>query len=132
MTVGEYLRSLVFGLDLPDTVIQRAAYSPLDVGLDPFETDDDAYPDYRDEEFVKRLDYASSTVYYAVLGVFAGGGYTEKVGDVSVSQNGYTITTADRERFKALADGLREKHGFNLEEATDESGIYDMAYLRRR
>lgn len=132
MTVGEYLSSLVFGLNLPDTVIERAAKSPLDVGLESFEVSDDAYPDDRSEEFVKRLDYASSTVYYAVLGVFAGGGYSEKVGDVSVSKSGYTITTADRERFKALADGLREKHGFLTEEVDDSGGFYDGGYLRLR
>lgn len=130
MTVGEYLSSLVFGLDLPDTVIERAAYSPLEVGLEALDVNDDAYPDDRTEDFVTRLDYASSTVYYAVLGVFAGGGYSEKVGDVSVSKSGYTITTADRERYKGLADALRKKHGFDTDGIDEESGIYDASYLR--
>lgn len=132
MTVGEYLASLVFGVDLPDTVIERAAYSPLDVGLEAFDVSDDAYPDDRDDDFVKRLDYASSTIYYAVLGLFAGGGYTEKVGDVSVTKSGYTISTADRERFKALADSLRKKHGLMTEESSDDGGFYDGDYLRKR
>lgn len=132
MTVGEYLRSLVFGLDLPDNIIERAAKSPLEVNLAPLRADEDAYPEDRNDEFVVRLDYASSTVYYAVLGVFAGGGYSEKVGDVSVTKNGYTITMADRERFQALADALRRKHGFDPEESTSESGICDMSYLRLR
>ena len=126
------MASLVFGLDLPDTVIQRAAYSPVDVNLEALDIEEDAYPEERTEDFAKRLDYASSTIYYAVLGVFAGGGYSEKVGDVSVSKSGYTITTADRERFKALADALREKWGFDTEGINDEGGFYDASYLRRK
>ena len=128
MTVGEYLSSLVFGLDLPDTVLERSAMSPLEVELVPLSLDDMvelANPDFR-----KRLDYAASTVYYSVLGVFAGGGYSEQVGDVRVSKGGYTITMADRERFQALADNLRLKHGFATEESHDSGGMYDMSYLR--
>ena len=34
MTVEEYLRSLVPGLDLQDTVIARAARSHIEVGID--------------------------------------------------------------------------------------------------
>lgn len=132
MTVGEYLSSLVFGIDLPDTVIERAAKSPREVQLEGFDVEADAYPEDEDEEFLARRDYAASTVYYAALGVFAGGGYSEKVGDVSVSKSGYTITQADRERFKFLADSLRKKHGFDLEEAQETGGIYDANYLRGR
>ena len=75
MTVEAYLRSLVVGLDLDKDVLTRAAYSPIEVGLEPFELSDDAYPTSGiDEDFQKRLDYAASTVYYSVLGVVAGGG----------------------------------------------------------
>lgn len=123
---------MVMGIDLPSTVIERAAYSPIEVGLEALDIEEDAYPEERTEDFTIRLDYASSTVYYAVLGVFAGGGYSEKVGDISVSKSGYTITTADRERFKSLADALRKKHGFETEGINDEGGFYDAAYLRRR
>lgn len=132
MTVEEYLRSLVFGLDLTDAVLERSAKSPIEVGLEPFGLKDDAYPSVRDEDFQKRLDYASSTVYYSVLGVFAGGGYTEQVGDVKVSKGGYTITMADRERFQSLADNLRLKHGFDIESSHDSGGIYDLGYTRYR
>jgi hypothetical protein len=93
---------------------------------------DDAYPTSGiDEEFQKRLDYAASTVYYSVLGVFAGGGYSEQVGDVRVSRGGYTITMADRARFQTLADNLRLKHGFNVEGASEIGGMFDARYLRR-
>ena len=128
MTVGDYLSSLVFGLDLPDTVLERSAMSPAEVGLATLALND--VVDLADTEFRKRLDYAASTVYYSVLGVFAGGGYSEQVGDVKVSKGGYTITMADRERFQALADNLRQKHGFATEESHDTGGMYDMTHLR--
>lgn len=93
---------------------------------------DDDIDDYDDDPtFQIRLDYASSTVYYSVLGVFSGGGYTEQVGDVKVVRSSYTVTKDDRDRFRLLADALRRKHGFDVESA-DDGGIYDATYLRRR
>nr|DAH93580.1 MAG TPA: hypothetical protein [Bacteriophage sp.] len=133
MTVEEYLRSLVPGLDLPDTVVARAARSPIEVGLDRLDIAEDIDYDYGDEEgddFQKRLDYASSTIYYSVLGVFAGGGYSEQVGDVRASRGGYTITMADRARFKAMGDALRLKWGWGVEEDESSSEMYDARYQR--
>lgn len=139
MTVEEYLRSLVPGLDLQDTVIARAARSPIEVGLDRLDVAEDIDYDYdyggEDEDgdgFQKRLDYASSTIYYSVLGVFAGGGYSEQVGDVRASRGGYTITMADRARFKAMGDALRLKWGWGVEEDESSSEMYDASYLRSR
>ena len=124
MTVEEYLRSLVPGLDLQDSVLARAARSPIEVGLERISLDDD------DEDFQKRLDYASSTIYYSVLGVFAGGGYSEQVGDVRASRGGYTITMADRARFKAMGDALRAKWGFEVEDDESSSEMYDASSLK--
>lgn len=132
MTVEKYLRSLVFGLDLPIEILERASFSPMEVGLESIELDDDVQDLLQDEDFQKRLDYASSTVYYSVLGVFAGGGYSEQVGDVRISRGGYTITMADRARFQTLADNLRLKHGFDVEGASEVGGMFDARYLRRR
>lgn len=134
MTVEKYLRSLVFGLDLPIEILERASFSPMEVGLESIELDDDVQDllQDQDEDFQKRLDYASSTVYYSVLGVFAGGGYSEQVGDVRVSRGGYTITMADRARFQTLADNLRLKHGFDVEGASEIGGMFDARYLRGR
>jgi hypothetical protein len=123
---------LVFGLDLPIEILERASFSPIEVGLESIELDDDVQDLLQDEDFQKRLDYASSTVYYSVLGVFAGGGYSEQVGDVRVSRGGYTITMADRARFQTLADNLRLKHGFNVEGASEIGGMFDARYLRGR
>lgn len=132
MTVEKYLRSLVFGLDLPIEILERASFSPMEVGLESIELDDDVQDLLQDEDFQKRLDYASSTVYYSVLGVFAGGGYSEQVDDVRVSRGGYTITMADRARFQTLADNLRLKHGFDVEGASEIGGMFDARYLRGR
>ena len=131
MTVEEYLRSLVPGLDLQDSVLARAARSPIEVDLERLDLDDDEEDYDGDEDFQKRLDYASSTIYYSVLGVFAGGGYSEQVGDVRASRGGYTITMADRARFKSMGDDLRKKWGFDVPEDESSSEMYDATYMRR-
>lgn len=133
MTVEEYLRSLVPGLDIQESVVERASLSPTDVGLEALEIDDDVDSDtLSDEEFRKRLDYASSTIYYSVLGVFAGGGYTEQVGDVRASRGGYTITMADRARFKSMGDALRLKWGFAVDDDDQSSSeVFDATYMRK-
>lgn len=132
MTVEEYLRSLVPGLDLQDNVVERCALSPVEVGLEALEIDDEVDADaLSDEDFQMRLDYASSTIYYSVLGVFAGGGYSEQVGDVRASRGGYTITMADRARFKSMGDALRAKWGWDVEDDASSGVIYDATYLRR-
>lgn len=142
MTVEEYLRSLVPGLDLQDNVVKRCALSPVEAtitdpdgterNLEPLELDDEVDSDsMSEEEFRMRLDYASSMIYYSVLGVFAGGGYSEQVGDVRASRGGYTITMADRARFKSMGDALRLKWGFEVEEDDSSSEMYDATSLRR-
>lgn len=132
MTVEGYLRSLVQGLDLQDNVVERAALSPIEVGLEPVDLEEEVdASSLSEEEFRMRLDYASSTIYYSVLGVFAGGGYSEQVGDVRASRGGYTITMADRARFKGMGDALRQKWGFEVEEDESSSEMYDATYLRQ-
>lgn len=132
MTVEDYLRSLVPGLDLQDNVVARCALSPTEVGLEALQlTDTVDSTTLADTNFHMRLDYASSTIYYSVLGVFAGGGYSEQVGDVRASRGGYTITMADRARFKAMGDALRLKWGFDVDEDDSTSEMYDASSLRR-
>ena len=150
MNVEEYLRSLVPGYDLQANVVARCARSPREVGLAPLPLDEDIDYEYvtvtdengeeittqiirADEEYDMRLDYAASTIYYSMLGVFAGGGYSEQVGDVRASRGGYTITMADRKRFKDLADALRKKWDWDIvEDAADGSEMYDATYMRNR
>jgi hypothetical protein len=135
MTVEEYLQSLVIGLSsVPDfdKVYMRAARSPKEVGLAALnlsEDIDDA--EEFDENYQARLDYAASTVYYSVLGICSGGGYSEKFGNVQTTLSGITLTKDDRKRFKELADALRHKHGFDVEEdSTDSEGAFDATALR--
>jgi hypothetical protein len=132
MTVEEYLRSLVPGLDLQTSVLARAARSPIEVGLERLDLDEDEEDYDGDEDFQKRLDYASSTIYYSVLGVFAGGGHSEQVGDVRSSRGGYTITMADRARFKSMGDALRQKWGWETEADEVSTEIVDMSSLRSK
>lgn len=133
MTVEEYLRSLVPGLDLQAVVLARAARSPIEVGLERLDLEDDEEDYDGDEDFQKRLDYASSTIYYSVLGVFAGGGYSEQVGDVRSSRGGYTITMADRARYKSMGDALRLKWGWKIEgDDASVSECFDATNLRGR
>jgi hypothetical protein len=132
MTVEKYLRSLVFGLDLPIEILERASFSPMEVGLEPIELDDDVQDLLQDKDFQKRLDYASSTVYYSVLGVFAGGGYSEQVGDVRTSRSGFVVTADDRLRYKSLGDALRLKHNFPTDTSVEVGGMFDARYLRGR
>ena len=132
MTVEEYLRSLVPGLDLQDNVVERCAISPVEVDLEALGLDEEVDGGSLSEpEFRMRLDYASSTVYYSVLGVFAGGGYSEQVGDVRAARGGYTITMADRARFKGMGDALRLKWGFDVDDNDSTSEMYDASSLRR-
>lgn len=132
MTVEEYLRSLVPGLDLQTSVLARAARSPIEVGLERLDLDEDEEDYDGDEDFQKRLDYASSTIYYSVLGVFAGGGHSEQVGDVRSSRGGYTITMADRARFKSMGDALRQKWGWETEADEVTTEIVDASSLRSK
>lgn len=174
---------MVIGLDLPDEVLERCARSPIEVGLEPLDLQEDIDAVYKDEpddgdeggeevpetpidseggeetqsvgetesgdepeedgdgdgddgepidkvtDFQMRLDYASSNIYYAVLGVFSGGGYSEQVGDVKVTRSSFIITMADRERFKRLGDMLRRKWGWDVEDE-EGSGIMDVSFLR--
>ena len=131
MTVEEYLRSLVPGLDLQENVVARAARSPIEVGLEKLDVDDDIDDHDEDEVFQMRLDYASSTVYYSVLGVFAGGGFTEQVGDVRNSRGGFIITKDDRARYKNLGDALRKKWGFEVADEDTGNEMFNATPMRR-
>ena len=123
-TIAEFLRSRLGNYELDDINIQIAAESPIEIGLEPFELDDSAMVYPKPIDFDKRRDYAESCVYYFALGVFSGGGESEKIGNESYSKTSLVITKNDRVRFKAMADSLREKHSLPILE-TDNSGFYD-------
>jgi hypothetical protein len=129
MSVEEYLKSLVPGYEFKQAVLKRAARSPIEVGLSPLILSEDIDDNYTDE-YQTRLDYASSTIYYSMLGVFSGGSKSEKRADTQISISGVTVTQTDRDRFKTLADNLRTKHGFDIEtDGTDDNGMFDATAL---
>jgi hypothetical protein len=94
---------------------------------------DDSVEDIaKDDELVKSLKYAISTIYYTVSGVFSGGSKTEQRADIKISISGYTVTQADREYYRSLADDLRDEIGCEKETDPDgDSGMFDATNLKK-
>ena len=86
-----------------------------------------------DEEYMKGLNYALSTLYYSMSAAITGGTKSEKRGNRQISIGGYPLTTKDREAFRALGDKLRRELGAEVEdEVTDSGGMFDAANLRTK
>lgn len=85
-----------------------------------------------DADFMNGLNYALSTLYYSMSAAITGGTKSEKRGNRQISIGGYSLTTKDREAFRALGDKLRTQLGTELdEEVTDYGGAFDATTLRR-
>lgn len=125
ITIEQFLRSKLPNVEFTEDNLAVIANSPADVGLEPFELTDAAYPSDMDSLFMQRRNYMESNLWYSALGMFSGGSVTEKIGDESYSRTGYTITEGDRDRFKAIGDSLREKAGFAPEGYSEDEGIHD-------
>jgi hypothetical protein len=129
MTVEAYLRSKVAGYPFDDAVLESAALSPLfarPTKLDKLALDGDIEEIAEDENLQKSLKYAESSIYYSVSGVFSGGSRSEQIGDVKSSLSGYTITQADRDYYRKLADSLRDEIECEKEvDPTDDNGLFD-------
>lgn len=136
MTVEAYLRAQVPGYPFEMAVLDNAALSPIFArpeALRAISVKDVIEDNADDEEFVKSLKYATSTLFYSASGVFSGGSRSEQVGDVHASLSGFIITQADREYYRAMADKLREEIGAEVEEdVTDKGGMFDASNLRNR
>lgn len=140
MTVEAYLRAKVPGYPFEMSVLENAAISPVFAkpqALKSLELSDEIESHIKygvmDEEFEKSLKYASSTLYYSVSGVFSGGSRSEQVGDVRASLSGFTITQADREYYRTLANRLRQELGMNVEEDISTKGcLFDASRLGRK
>ena len=88
---------------------------------------------YGDENMMKSLKYALSTLYYSMSASITGGTKSERRGNRQISIGGYPLTTKDREAFRSLGDRIREELGSEKEdEYSDEGGMFDAAYLRSR
>lgn len=134
MTVEEHLRGEIPGYPFEESVIKKAAISPVfarPAALRALSLNDEIEDYAFDEWFIKSLTYATSTLYYSAAGAFSGGSQTEQVGDVRVGKSGYIITQADRAYYRSVGDKLRGSIGADIEEiAEDSGGMYDATSLR--
>lgn len=138
MTVEQWLRGHFHGLgnQIEGNVLEVAAISPLEARPEPLRVValTDTVEDYiGDEEYMKGLNYALSTLYYSMSAAITGGTKSEKRGNRQISIGGYPLTTKDREAFRALGDKLRRELGAEVdEEVTDSGGMFDATGLQPR
>ena len=136
MNVEMYLRAQVPGYPLDLAVLEYAVISPLMATPIPFQSitlNDEIDTNAADENFIESLKYATSTLFYAMSGVFSGGSTSETVGDVSASRSGFIITKSDREYYRSRANKLRSELGTDLmDNPASESVMFDATYLRDR
>lgn len=135
MKVEAYLRAQIPGYPFEIADLESAVISPLfakpermqDISLN------DMVEDYaNDDEWVRALKYAISTLYYSVSGMFSGGSRSERVGDIQTSRSGFVITQSDRAYYRRLADSLRDEIGAEREKSQDDGGMFDATNLRYR
>lgn len=135
MRVEQWLRGHFHGLgnQIEGNVLEVAAISPLGARPESFRVValTDEIEDYMgDEEYMKGLNYALSTLYYSMSAAITGGTKSEKRGNRQISIGGYPLTTKDREAFRALGDKLRRELGAEVEEeVTDNGGLFDASGL---
>ncbi len=136
MTVESYLRAQVPGYPFEQSVLENAALSPLfarPAALRALSLGDNVEEHAEDEEWVRSLRYATSTLFYSASGVFSGGSRSEQVGDVHASLSGFVITQSDREYYRSQGDRLRAETGTEPEESGVESGgAFDATPLRTK
>lgn len=136
MNVETYLRAQVPGYPLDIAVLEYAAMSPLmatPLPFQPITLSDEIDANATDENFIESLKYATSTLFYAMSGVFSGGSQSESVGDVSASRSGFVVTQADRDYYRARANKIRMQLGSDLQETALEDAImFDATFLRDR
>lgn len=136
MTVEDYLRSEIPGYPFKECDLKRAVLSPIfakPVKLRALSLDDSVEDNAEDEEFVKSLTYATSTLYYSAAGAFSGGSLSEQVGDIRASVSGIIITQRYRDYFRTMGDKFRKQIGADVEEtSTDSGGMRDGSYLIKR
>ena len=134
MKVEAYLRAQIPGYPFELAVLEYAAMSPIFATpemLQAISLEDSVEYQETDEDWVKSLKYATSTLLYAVSGGFSGGSRSERVGDIQTSQSGYYITRADREFYRSKADKLRREIGADVEANADDGGMFDATNLGR-
>lgn len=127
MTVEHWLRGHFHGLgsQIEMNTLAVAAISPLQarpIALRATALNDQVEDYIAEPEFMKGLNYALSTLYYAMSAAITGGTKSEQRGNRRITIGGYPLTTKDREAFRAEAIRLRKMLGCELEEQADVTG----------
>lgn len=134
MTVEEHLRGEIPGYPFEEYVLKKAALSPIfakPTAMRAIALEDVIEDNADDEDFVRSLTYATSTLYYSAAGAFSGGSRSEQVGDVHASMSGFIITQADRAYYRSMGDKLRGDVGADIDETLQETGgMFDASHLR--
>lgn len=136
MKVEQWLRGHFHGLgsQIELNVLEVAAISPMEAlpsPMNPVNLDDDIEERFSDEEFMKSLNYALSTLYYSMSTAITGGTKSEKRGNRQVSVGGYPLTTKDRESFRKMGDRLRAALGCKVDNTSNtyQGGMFDASSL---
>ena len=136
MKVEQWLRGHFHGLgsQIELNVLEVAAISPMEAlpsPMNPVNLDDDIEERFSDEEFMKSLNYALSTLYYSMSAAITGGTKSEKRGNRQVSVGGYPLTTKDRESFRKMGDRLRAALGCKVDNTSNtyQGGMFDASSL---
>ena len=136
MTVEQWLRGHFHGLgnQIEKNVLEVAALSPIGAlpsSMPPVYLDDRVEDIYGNDDTMRSLKYALSTLYYSMSASITGGTKSEKRGNRQISIGGYPLTTKDREAFRALGDRLRDELGAEKDsDISDEGGMFDASHLR--
>ena len=136
MTVEQWLRGHFHGLgnQIEKNVLEVAAISPMCArpsSMPPVYLEDSVEDIYGNDDTMKSLKYALSTLYYSMSASITGGTKSEKRGNRQISIGGYPLTTKDREAFRALGDRLRDELGSEKDsDISDYGGMFDASPLR--
>lgn len=136
MKVEQWLRGHFHGLgsQIELNVLEVAVISPMEAlpsPMNPVNLDDDIEERFSDEEYMKSLNYALSTLYYSMSAAITGGTKSEKRGNRQVSVGGYPLTTKDRESFRKMGDRLRAALGCKVDNTSNtyQGGMFDASSL---
>lgn len=136
MKVEQWLRGHFHGLgsQIELNVLEVAAISPMEAlpsPMNPVNLDDDIEERFSDEEYMKSLNYALSTLYYSMSAAITGGTKSERRGNRQVSVGGYPLTTKDRESFRKMGDRLRAALGCKVDNTSNtyQGGMFDASSL---
>ena len=136
MTVEQWLRGHFHGLgnQIEKNVLEVAALSPIGAlpsSMPPVYLEDRVEDIYTNDDTMRSLKYALSTLYYSMSASITGGTKSEKRGNRQISIGGYPLTTKDREAFRSLGDRLRDELGAEKDsDISDDGGMFDACPLR--